>query len=191
MTLRIRARRAALALVLATGMIPGFAGAATAPCEYWNTLVFFIRADAADVARCLETKDANARDAAGLTPMHRAAGFGKTPALVKTLAEAGAQTNARDANGMTPLHLAVNFNKKPAIVAALIAAGAQTEARERRGWTPLQLAAAFGKTPAVVRALIQAGADTGLKDKSGRTPLDYARRNKALQGSISLFRRKE
>ncbi len=257
MTLRIRARRAALALVLATGMIPGFAGAASVSCEYWNTLVFFIRADAADVARCLETKNANARDAAGLTPMHRAAGFGKTPALVRTLAEAGARPNARDANGMTPLHLAVNFNKKPAIVAALIAAGAQTGARERRGWTPLHLAAAFGKTPAVVRALakggakldaktgvgrtplhlaaqggspavvralakakakvnardtrgewtplhlaawfgkspaviralIQAGADARLKDKSDRTPLDYARRNKALKGSTSLFKR--
>ena len=153
MTLRIRMRRAVLAFALVTGMIPGFAGAAPVSCEYWNTLVFFIRADAADVARCLKTKDTNARDAAGLTPLHRAAGFGKTPALVGTLTEAGARPNARDANGMTPLHLAVNFNKKPAIVAALIAAGAQTEVRERRGWTPLQLAAAFGKTPAVVRAL--------------------------------------
>lgn len=189
MTLRIRARRAALALVFATGMIPGFAGAASVSCAYWNTLVFFIRADAADVARCLETKDANARDAAGLTPMHRAAGFGKTPALVRTLAKAGARPNTRDANGMTPLHLAVNFNKKPAVVAALIAAGARTEARERRGWTPLHLAAWFGKSPAVVRALIQSGADARLKDKSGRTPLDYARRNEALKGSTSLFKR--
>ena len=174
MTLRIRVRRAALAFALASGMIPGLAGAATVSCEYWNTLVFFIRADAADVARCLKTKDANARDAAGLTPMHRAAGFGKTPALVSTLAEAGAQTNARDANGMTPLHLAVNFNKKPEIVAALIAAGAQTEARERRGWTPLQLAAAFGKTPAVVRALAKGGAKVDTQTGIGRTPLHLA-----------------
>ena len=34
-----------------------------------------------------------------------------------------------------------------------------------------------------------AGANTRLKDESGRTPLDYARRNKALKGSVSSFRR--
>ena len=174
MTLRIKARRAALALALATGIIPASADAASVSCEYWNTLAFFIRADAADVARCLKTKDANARDAAGLTPIHRAAGFGKTPALVRTLAEAGAQPNARDANRMTPLHLAVNFNKKPEIVAALIAAGAQTETREQRGWTPLHLAAAFGKTPAVVRALAKGGAKVNAQTGVGRTPLHLA-----------------
>ena len=120
MTLHTKARRAALALALAAGMIPGLASAAPVSCEHWNTLAFFIRAGAADVARCLKTKDANARDAAGLTPMHRAAGFGRTPALVRTLAKADAQPNARDVNGMTPLHLAVNFNRNPAVVTALI-----------------------------------------------------------------------
>ena len=52
-------------------------------------------------------------------------------------------------------------------------------------------AAGFGKAPAVVRALIQAGADARLRDKSGRTPIDYARRNEALKGSISLFKRRK
>ena len=174
MTLHTKARRAALALALAAGMIPGLASAAPVSCEHWNTLAFFIRAGAADVARCLKTKDANARDAAGLTPMHRAAGFGRTPALVRTLAKAGAQPNARDVNGMTPLHLAVNFNRNPAVVTALIAAGAEIETREQRGWTPLHLAAAFGKTPAVVRALTKAGAKVDAQTGIGRTALHLA-----------------
>ncbi len=174
MTLHTKARRTALALALAAGMIPGLASAAPVSCEHWNTLAFFIRAGEADVARCLKTKDANARDAAGLTPMHRAAGFGSTPALVRTLAKAGARPNARDTNGMTPLHLAVNFNRNPAVLTALIAAGAEIEAREQRGWTPLHLAAAFGKTPAVVRALAKGGADMNAQTGIGRTALHLA-----------------
>ena len=34
-------------------------------------------------------------------------------------------------------------------------------------------------------------ADARLKDKSGRTPIDYARRNEALKGSASLFKRRK
>ena len=171
---RISPHPAALALALAAWMIPALTGAASVSCEDWNTLAFFMRADAADVSRCLETKDANARDASGLTPMHRAAGFGKTPAVVAALAKAGAKINALDANGMTPLHLAVNFNKKPAVVTALIKAGADTGAREQRGWTPLHLAAAFGKKPALVRALVGGGAKVDARLVSGRTALHLA-----------------
>lgn len=49
--------------VLAAWMTP--AGAAPVPCKYWNTLSFFIRADAADLARCLGKKALDVRDAAG------------------------------------------------------------------------------------------------------------------------------
>ncbi len=166
------------ALVLATALVAGIgaetASAAPESCEEWNTIAFFIRAEATDIARCLKTKDANARDAVGLTPMHRAAGFGGTPALVRTLAKAGAQTNTRDVNGMTPLHLAVHFNKKPDMVAALIKAGAKANARDDYGRSPLHLAAQ-GDTPGVVRALVKGGAEVDARDKRGAwTPLHLA-----------------
>ena len=177
--MKLRTGTLGAAFALAAWMAP--AGAAPVPCEYWNTLSFFIRADAADLARCLGRKAPDARDAAGLTPMHRAAGFGRTPALITVLAKAGAALNARDANGMTPLHMAVNFNGNPAVTAALIGAGAKTAARDRRGWTPLHLAAAFGKAPAVVRALVEGGAEPGARTGPGRTALHLA----ALKGSVA------
>lgn len=52
--------------------------------------------EAADVSRWLEAgADLNARDENGLTPLHRAAAFSKTPAVVNALLEAGADLNAR------------------------------------------------------------------------------------------------
>ena len=175
MTLHTKARRAAVALALAAGMIPGLASAAPVSCEHWNTLAFFIRAGAADVARCLKTKDANARDAAGLTPMHRAAGFGRTPALVRTLAKAGrsAERARYERHDAAPSGGELQQESRGRNRAHQ-AAGADIEAREQRGWTPLHLAAAFGKTPAVVRALTKAGAKVDAQTGIGRTALHLA-----------------
>lgn len=45
-------------VVLATAvwMTPAPVGAASVPCKYWNTLSFFIGVNAAELARCLETR---------------------------------------------------------------------------------------------------------------------------------------
>ncbi len=167
-----------LLVTVALWVLPAFASAAPAPCKYWNTLSFFISADSGDVAHCLKTKNANASDVAGLTPMHHAAGFGRNPVLVNILAKSGAKPNALDAKKMTPLHMAVSFNRNPAVITALIAVGADTEARERRTWTPLHLASAFGNKPAVIRALVKGGGKLEARTGVGRTALHLA----ALKG---------
>ncbi len=132
--------------------------AARVSCEKWNTSGFFRHADVADVSRCLKTKDPNARDKKGRTPLHKAAMFGKTPAVVAALGKAGAKLNARDGEGRTPLHLTAAFGETPAMVAALVKAGADIKAPDGKGRTPLQFAEKFSKTPAVVTALRKAQA---------------------------------
>ena len=121
-------------------------------CEGWNTETFFRRTDAAEVVRCLEADDPNARDEKGRTPLHVAAVVSKQPAVVAALAKGGAELDTRDEKGRTPLHMAAVLGE-PAIVTALMKAGAALDARDERGRTPLQLAEKFSKTPEVVNAL--------------------------------------
>ena len=125
-------------------------------CDKWNTTEFFRHAGAADVSRCLKTKDPNARDDKGRTPLHTAATVSKNPAVVATLAKAGAELDARDEEGRTPLHLAVVFGRSPAFVTALVKAGADISMLDKKGRTPLQFAEKFSETPALVNALKKA-----------------------------------
>ena len=129
---------------------PSAAAAASVSCHDWNTARFFRNATVDDVVRCLDTEDPNARNQSGRTPMHYAA-QGALPALVLTLAEAGAEPNAPDGKGgWTPLHLAAWFGTKPSVVAALLAVGADPAARDNTGKTPWDYArenAALEDTP--------------------------------------------
>jgi len=68
--------------------------------------------------------DPNARDKDGWTPLHWAAGFSKTPVVVKALLDAGSDPNARNKDGQTPLHLAASEGDSPEVVKALLYAGA-------------------------------------------------------------------
>ena len=55
-------------------------------CTAWNSQSFFEEASSDDVGRCLsEGADLNARAEDGETPLHRAALWSKTPAVVKAL----------------------------------------------------------------------------------------------------------
>ncbi len=106
------------------------------PCEKWNTPAFFKNAGLEDLSRCLKTKDPNARNKNGRTPLHYAA-QGQAARLVTALVNAGAKVGARDERGgWTPLHLAAWFSKTPAVVAALLSAGADPAARDKAGKTP-------------------------------------------------------
>ena len=121
-------------------------------CDKWNTSVFFRHASAADVSRCLKTKNPNEKDEQGRTPMHLAA-LDSKPEVVETLAEAGADPNALDRKDRTPLHLVAVFGTAPESVTALVRAGADLDAQDAKGRTPLEYAEKFGETPEVVAAL--------------------------------------
>ena len=140
--------------------------AARVSCGKWNTSGFFRHAGLADVFRCLKTKNPNARNQYGETPLHLAAKFSKTPAVVAALAKGGVDLKAQDQKGRTPLHTAAVFSETPAVVTALIGAGADLSAKDKKGRTPLQFAEKFSKTPAVVTALKQAVAEKNKKARA-------------------------
>lgn len=94
-------------------------------CVNWNTREFFERAGVEDISRCLNTgSKVTAKNKSGWTPLHIAAGWNKTPAVVTFLIKAGANLNAQDEFGLTPLHWATAFGKNPAVLTALLDAGA-------------------------------------------------------------------
>ena len=83
-------------------------------------LVAAVRAQPADaVARLLAASpDAiNARDQAGSTLLHHAAGFGSLETMTRLL-EAGADVNARNSRGSTPLHWAIHDESKVRLLLA-------------------------------------------------------------------------
>ncbi len=113
------------------------------------------------------------------TPLHHAAEMG-TPAIVRTLLEAGAQVDMR-ASGFivdwgwdwTPLLLAAQNNPDEEVVRVLLEAGADANARAYYGQTPLTLAAG-NANPAVATLLLEAGADVNAREWMGRTALHKA-----------------
>lgn len=106
-------------------------------CENWNTREFFECASVEEVSHCLEAgSNVTAQNKNGWTPLHIAAGWNKTPAVVTFLIKAGANLNAQDEFGLTPLHWATAFNKNPAIVKALLSAGANPLSKNIAGETP-------------------------------------------------------
>ena len=87
---------------------------------------------------------ADARDAHGATPLHRAAGTGRLDTLRVLLEEEGAKLDARDEQGATPLLLAAAGGHQAA-AAYLAAKGADVEAEDKEGETPLGAAVPHGK----------------------------------------------
>ena len=168
-------RKIPAAIGAALGLWVALAGAAAAQmsCDDWNTQAFFERAMTSDVQRCIKADAAlEARTEYGWTPLHMAAAFSTTPAVVTALLNAGAALEERTERGFaTPLHVAAANSETPAVVTALLNAGAALEARAEYGWTPLHMAVFDSETPAMVTALLSAGADLEARDEDGRTPL--------------------
>ena len=80
--------------------------------------------------------DVNAKDTNYWTPLHAAAAFNPTPAVLEILLKAGADVNAKSTAGSTPLHLAAEKNPSSAVLEILLKAGADLRAIDNEGKTP-------------------------------------------------------
>ncbi len=114
----------------------------------------------------------------GFTPLHTAARWNPTPAIIGAFVVAGSDLDARDSYGATPLHASWT-NPNPAVVRALLQSGADPLARDDRGriadptgclsWNT----AAFTRiaTPSRFERCIALGSDLQARDGNGNTPL--------------------
>lgn len=116
--------------------------------------------------------DPNKADAAGNTPLHWAAFYGKNPEVIAILLAAGANVNARNMFGQTPLHRLFDW-KAPSTesIDLLLGAGAEVNSQDEKGATPLFYAVFIG-SPQGVRRLLESGADVDVKDYSGKGLFD-------------------
>jgi len=102
------------------------------------------------------------------TPLHYAAGSGKTE-IVRYLTIKGADIRARNNYGWTALHSS-SYQGSTDISELLIASGSDIEERDAFGWTPLFRAIQGGHRP-MIEFLVERGADIDATDRDGQTPL--------------------
>jgi len=131
------------------------------------------KGDLAKVAALLkENPDlVSSKDQDGDTPLHVAAGAGKTE-VAKLLLVQKADVNARDNGGWTPLHFAAVRGQKE-VAELLLTGGADVNAKGKGGDTPLHDSAGEGNID-VVALLLAHKADLEARDNEGRTPLYLA-----------------
>jgi ankyrin repeat protein len=118
-----------------------------------------------------------ARDAEGLTPLHRAAGLGQTAEVARLLG-LGADPLAVDSRmGVSVLHKAV-YSGNAETVRLLLARGAGVDAISPSiGNTPLHDAISFpARDLGVLDALLGAGASLAIRNRAGMLPIELARR---------------
>jgi ankyrin repeat protein len=135
----------------------------------------------------------NVANLAGIAPVHIAAGFKHSSAVLKQLIIHGAHINVPSRNGQYPLHLAVKSD--PVAVDTLIEQGAHINARDNDGNTPLHEAAVNAEL-GVLKLLIDARADINVANHQGRTPLHVVaalhelwNKSKKASRAISLLRK--
>jgi ankyrin repeat protein len=126
-----------------------------------------------------------ARDRAGATPLHHAAGFGNL-ATMKLLLEHGADANADNKRKSTPLFWSLHDEAK---VRLLLEHGANVNARNVDGRTPIYQAASMANAVPVLRLLLDKGADPNAKTLTGMAPLIAAARNNLEAARLLLDRK--
>ncbi|KAG7289873.1 hypothetical protein NEMBOFW57_006250 [Staphylotrichum longicolle] len=109
----------------------------------------------------------------GQTPLRWALEEGHG-AVVKLLAENGANVDAKNEGGQTPLSWAAEKGHKAAVELLLATGKADVDAKDNNGRTPLSWAAWKGHEAIVERLLATGRADVDAKDSDGRTPLSRA-----------------
>lgn len=107
------------------------------------------------------------------TSLHLAGAFGN-PALIRLLAERGAQVDSRNRDRLTPLHWALLFSDEPENVRALLEAGANVNGPAAARCPPLHPAAMSSNNAAMIPLLIEHGADIDAKDENGQNAVHKA-----------------
>jgi ankyrin repeat protein len=120
---------------------------------------------------------ARERDASGHTPLHEAAWYSSSVAVVQAILKAYpeaamAKTDRYVTRGQLPLHLAARNSSSVAVVQALLAANPKAAmATDDVGSTPLHNAARKSSSVAVVQALLAAYPEAAkATNKKGETP---------------------
>jgi len=107
----------------------------------------------------------------GWSPLHRAVALG-SPADLRTMLAAGADTEVRDGRGCTALLLAA-LGGNEAAVETLLQAGAAPAATDSAGDGAVALAVEGGH-PSMVRHLLERGFDADLTNAFGTSPIETA-----------------
>ena len=149
-------------------------------CANWNTHVFFESATPENVTACLAAgADVMAKDDLGYAPLHFAAEYNDSVAVLRILLDRGGDPVGRTGRyGIAPIHFAAGGSKNPEIIRMLLDAGAQIEEMtETGGHTPLDLAAAANESEVIIRFLLANGASPAARNNNGSTPLHRAAAN--------------
>ena len=110
----------------------------------------------------------NVTGTAGCTPLHIAL----TPAVIKSIADAGGEINKKNDDGATPIFWAASRGRHEEVT-LMLQLGAEVDVKDTDGWTPLHCAAAKGFTE-VVKTLMENGTDGNEADNASLTALHYA-----------------
>jgi ankyrin repeat protein len=127
----------------------------------------------------------NARDRAGSSLLHHAAGFGNL-ATMKLLLERGADVNAANKRRSTPLFWSLHDENK---VRLLLDSGASINAATTDGRTPLYQAASMPDALPILRLLLDKGSDPNVRTLTGMTPLMAACRTNIEAARLLIARK--
>ena len=170
--------------------------------RHWNTSNFFKSATPEQVAHAMGAHvDPNVKDGDGTTPLHWAARFSDSRAVIDELLNAGAYPTTTNDDGDLPLHWAAEHNENAAIIDGLIDHMRKKSGDEDVWWSeigssthdiPFDILAGrnreffgyvnarnkLGETPlhlannlAVLEALLRAGADPDAENYLDQVPL--------------------
>jgi ankyrin repeat protein len=122
-----------------------------------------------------------AKDSAGLTPLHRAAGEGQLK-VMRLLLDAGAEADSSSGE-WTPLHVAAVYGRADAC-ALLIERKARVDPPlDSSGTQPIHFAAMQGRLE-VITVLVEKGAKVDARDRRKQTPLHEA----AAEGRLAVVK---